>query len=445
MKRYRALIPIVLVVLMAVSWYMMINNAAKVDNSYNNYLSEARRWANEGIMKYAIENYNAALRIKDTPEIYVEISDFYKKLDKPKENLAWCKDFFEKYPTDSRSYDCLLDAYYQDKDYESCYDILETAEKRNVNSDYIKKVREEIKYEFWIDFNSYSEVGVYSNNYCAVKSKDRWGFVDRYGNIRISSNYLSTGAFTQSGFASVVNTNGDVYFIDKTGAKVIALQDEYESFGLLVGGVFPAKKTNGRYVYLKENKDLDKDTALYVVASEEYEFASTFNNGIAAVKKSGKWQIINSKFEVISDGYLDIKLDEKSIAYRNERLFVSKNEGTYIMVDSNGKQIGDLTFEDAKIFNGEEPASVCVNGKWRYIDKNGKFTSDKTFDDARSYSNGMATVCVNEKWGFIDENESIVIEPQFFDAKDFNEKGSCFVKTGDKWQLMKLYRLNREG
>lgn len=73
MKRYRALIPIVLVVLMAVSWYMMINNAAKVDNSYNNYLSEARRWANEGIMKYAIENYNAALRIKDTPEIYTPL------------------------------------------------------------------------------------------------------------------------------------------------------------------------------------------------------------------------------------------------------------------------------------------------------------------------------------------------------------------------------------
>ena len=29
-------------------------------------------------------------------------------------------------------------------------------------------------------------------------------------------------------------------------------------------------------------------------------------------------------------------------------------------------------------------------------------------------------------------------------AKDFNEKGSCFVKVGDKWQLLKLYRLNRE-
>ena len=33
---------------------------------------------------------------------------------------------------------------------------------------------------------------------------------------------------------------------------------------------------------------------------------------------------------------------------------------------------------------------------------------------------------------------------QFFGAKDFSEKGSCFIQTGDKWQLLKLYRLNRE-
>ena len=45
---------------------------------------------------------------------------------------------------------------------------------------------------------------------------------------------------------------------------------------------------------------------------------------------------------------------------------------------------------------------------------------------------------------FTCDNENVVIEPQFFGAKEFNEKGSCFVLTGDKWQLLKLYRLNRE-
>ena len=58
--------------------------------------------------------------------------------------------------------------------------------------------------------------------------------------------------------------------------------------------------------------------------------------------------------------------------------------------------------------------------------------------------NGLAAVCIDGKWGFVDTDENIVIEPQFSGAKDFNEKGSCFVCVGNKWQLLKLYRLNRE-
>ena len=444
MKKYRSLIPVVLVILMAVSCYMMISNASKNESEYNNYLSEARKWSNQDITKYAIENYNAALKIKDTPEVRVEVSEMYKRLGKDKENLAWCKEFFEKYPTDYRSYDCLLESYYKDKDYKSCYDVLETATKRNIKSDYIKDISSQIEYAFSIDFNSYSDVGIYSNNFCAVKSNELWGFVDRYGNKRVSGNYVEVGAYTQSGFASVVNNKGDTYFIDKTGAKVITVADKYESFGVLVGGVFAAKKSDGKYVYLAENKSSD-DSSLYKVVSEEFEYASTFNNGVAAVKKSGKWQIINSDFKVITEGYLDVIVDEKQIAFRNDRLFVSKEDGKYIMIDKNGKQIGKLSFENARVFAGEGATAVCIEGKWSFINKDGNLISDKKYEDARAFSSGLAAVCLNEKWGFVNESESIVIEPQFFGAKDFNEKGSCFVKTGDKWQLLKLYRLNREG
>ena len=181
------------------------------------------------------------------------------------------------------------------------------------------------------------------------------------------------------------------------------------------------------------------------MVSEEYEYASTFNNGVAAVKKSGKWQIINSDFKVITEGYLDVVVDEKQIAFRNDRLFVSNEDGKYIMIDKDGRQIGKLTFENARVFAGEGATAVCIGGQWSFINKDGQLISDKKYDEARGFSSGLAAVCLNEKWGFVDENEAIVIEPQFFGAKDFNEKGSCFVKTGDKWQLLKLYRLNREG
>lgn len=437
MKNYRALVPIVLVVLLLASWYMLASDAIKMESTYNNYLTQARKYAEDGITKYAIENYNAALEIKSDADVYVEVANYYKSQEKTNEYLAWCENFFETAPTEPKAYDCVLDAYLTQKDYESCYDILITAQKRNISTDFIKKTSEDIKYVFKLDFNTFDDVGVYSNNFSAVQSKGAWGFVDRYGEQRIACKYPKVGAYTKTNFASVVNTDGDAYFIDKSGSKVLVSKDKYKSFGLLVDGIIAAEKADGKYTYVSNE---------FKVLFGEYDYASTMNNGIAAVKNGEQWQLIDKDGKTTSDAkFVDVKLDEKQIAYRNDRAFVSTTAGKYIMVDSKGKQVGKMEFEDAKIFASESPAAVKIDGKWCFIDAKGNLVSDKKYEDARSYVNGLAAVCINGKWGFVDEKENVVIEPQFFGAKDFNEKGSCFVQTGDKWQLLKLYRLNREG
>lgn len=436
MKKYRALVPVVMIVVMVASWYLLVKDAVMVENQYNSYLTEARKYAENGITKYAIENYNLALEIKSSPDVYVEVAEYYKSQEKDAEYLAWCENFFETYPTEKVAYDCVLDAYLENKDYESCYDILETAEKRNITSDNIKKISKEIKYVYKLDFNTYENVGIYSNNYCPVASKGAWGYVDRYGNQRIACKYLDVGAYTQTNFTSVVNSDNEAYFIDKTGSKVMVAKEKYTSFGLLVNDIIAAKKTDGKYTYV--NSDFE-------VLFGDYDYASTMNNGVAAVKSGDTWQIIDDSGKTITDKkYVDVIRDEKQIAFRNDRLFVATETGKYIMINSSGKQIGSLVFEDARLFTGDAPAAVKIDGKWCYVDSDGKKISDKTYNDARSFANGLAAVCIDGKWGFVDETEKIVIEPTFFGAKDFNEKGSCFVQTGDKWQLLKLYRLNRE-
>lgn len=435
MKKYRGWMPVIMIVLMAVSWYMLVADSMEVESAYGAYLSEARKFAENGITKYAMENYNKALEIKSSAEVYKEVADYYKSQEKDREYVAWCKDFLKEYPREAAAYDCTLDAYMANRDYESCYDVLEMANKRGISSGYINQVREEIRYVFHMDFNTYEDVGVYSNNYCGVFS-DYWGFVDRYGNQRVSCSYKQAGSFTQSGFAPVVNMEGRAYFIDKTGSKVLVPKEGYESFGPLVEGKIAAQKTDGTYTYVDEELQ-----PLF----GSYDYASTFNNGIAAVKKGEQWQLIDEEgVPVSSVVYTDIKLDEKEIAFRNGRAFVAVVDGSYIMVDNNGTQVGSLTFEDARVFAGAAPAAVKMDGRWQFVDDACKSISDKKYNDAKSFANEMAAVCVNGKWGFVDSEENLVIEPQFFDARDFNEKGSCFVKTGDKWQLLKLYRLNRE-
>ena len=56
----------------------------------------------------------------------------------------------------------------------------------------------------------------------------------------------------------------------------------------------------------------------------------------------------------------------------------------------------------------------------------------------------MAAVARNNKWGYIsiDKFEE-KIECSFQDANDFNDSGSAFVFSNNKWTLLKLYRLCR--
>ena len=436
MKNYRKILPIALIVLLVTSWYMMISTVAKTNNSYKNYIKEARKFAEQGITKYAIENYEAAISINSTPSVYNEVAQYYKEQKKNDEYLDWSERFLEEYPTEEMAYDCILDAYLLQKDYESCYDIIFTADRRNISTDYIKKTREKIKYFYKMDINTYDDVGVFSNNLCPIKSNDLWGFANRFGEQRIICKYLQVGSYTKSGVVSVVNADGDAYYIDNSGSKVMVSKDKYKSFGLLVDNILAAEKPNGKYVYL--NNEFEK-------LFGEYDFASTMNYGIAAVKIGSHWKLIDDEGkEITKSDFLDIKLDEKQIAFRNDRAFVSASKGKYIMVDNKGNQVGKLEFEDAKPFASESYAAVKINGKWCFVDKKGKLVSKEKYDDARSYNNGLAAVCIDGKWGFVDEKEKIVIKPKFFDAKDFNEKGSCFVNTGNKWTLLKLYRLNRE-
>ena len=90
------------------------------------------------------------------------------------------------------------------KDYDACFDVLSTAEKRNVSSEYIKSVKNELSYTFKLDFNTYDDVGIYGNGFCAVKSKDAWGYVDSYGNQKTPITYVSAAPFTKAEMAPVL-------------------------------------------------------------------------------------------------------------------------------------------------------------------------------------------------------------------------------------------------
>ncbi len=439
MKNYRKLVPVVLAVLLIVSWYLLISEKVEINSEYQMYLAQARHAAEDGLTKEAMANYNKALEIKSSVEVYAEVAEYYKEYGKPRTYLDWCERFLETYPTEILAYESILTAYVEQEDYESCYDIMYVAKKRNLQSDYLDAIWNELEYHYTLSFNTYEDVSVYSNNFCAVKNKGYWGYVDRYGKQRVNCIYPEVSSYTKSNYTSVVTKDGDTYYIDKTGSKVAVMDDKYIKLGLYVDNCIAAQREDGKYDYIDNEGEL---------VFGGYDYASTMNGGIAAIKEGDNWYIIDSTGVKISDvAYEDIKLDEKEIAFRNDRLFVKKKNSKYIMIDATGTQVGTGQYDDVRLFatSTDLYTAVKIGNKWSYIDKEGNVVSKQTYSDARPFSNGLAAVKVAGKWGFIDENEEMVIDAAFYDAKDFNEKGSCFVMVGDEWQLLKLYRLNREG
>ena len=434
MKGKKILTPIVITLLTVLSWKMLIDNNNSFMNEYNGYLSAARENAGKGIITTAISEYDSALEMKSSPELYTEIIEVLKSQGLYKERVSRCEDFIAAYPLEPGGYECLLNAYLEDEDYVSCYNVIETVEKRKIESEYIGEVLSEIYYFYQLDFGTYSDVGIYSSSFCAVRKSDLWAYVNRYGTAKMGSRYTEAGVFTSAGYAPVVDESGEAYFIDPEGNKMLASDEKYLKFGPITDGLAYAVRPDGKYTYV--DGELNP-------AFGEFDRATSFNSGRAAVQIGGRWKIIDGEGNPVgSADYADVILDGKDIAFRNNRAFVSEGNG-YIMINADGKRVGSEVYEDAFVFTGKEPTAVKINGQWCFIDTDGNHISDKKYEAARPFANGLAAVCEGGKWGFVDAEEQVVISPQFDDAREFNEKGSCFVLIGDRWQLLKLYRLNR--
>ena len=433
MKNYRFLVPIALIAIMAISWYMLLSDSISSQSQYDGYISEARKYAAESMTKYAIENYNNAKAINDNIDLDIEVAEYYKSQEDLNEYMHECESIFKKYSKDPRAFDLIISAYYEEKDYKSCYEILSTANKRNISTNTISEIRDSIRYEYHVDYNSYPEVRAFSDGVCGVSNGETWGYVDAYGSQIISCKYANCGDFF-NGIAPVTTTGDEAFFIDKEGYKSTPTAEGIIKLGM-TDAIIPAKKANGKYVFVDEEYHILNET--------EYDYASNYNDGVAAVQVGEIWKIIDTKGNQRGEDFEDICLDDMEIASRNERLFVKKDD-VYMMVDTNGNQIGSLTFEGAKVFESELPSVVKIDNMWSFITTGGSLLSEEKYSDARPFKNDLAAVCINDKWGFVAKDESIAIEPEFQDAKSFNDKGSCFVNMGNKWQLLQLYSMTEE-
>lgn len=430
MKKYKFLVPIVLVVIFAASIYMLYDARATIVTQYTEFLDAARNYRSQDIQVDAENNYKKALNVKPSLELYIEIGEFYKETEQTKKTISWGNQIITEYPKEVRAYEFLMDIYAQKKDYVACFELADKFNKRKLSSDSIQNILSTIEYEYFFNCE-FTDVGIFSGGLCPVKNEGKWGYVNVVGDKVVANKYSKVG-YHSGELAPVIENDAEVYFIDSNGNKKKVIQgvDNVKELGLIENNIFSLYNGDTWGFYDGENKLLFGD----------YKEVSAMGNGIAAVKRD-TWTIVDREGKDLTGTTYDgVAMDEKSVVFRNERLFVYYDL-SYHMIDSTGKTYGDA-YQDTRVFADATYAAVKINNKWGFVDKDGNITIEAQYEDARSFSNGLAAIKHNGKWGFIDMSGKIVIEPKFDGAKDFTSGGSVFVMVDKTWKLLRLFKYN---
>ena len=169
---------------------------------------------------------------------------------------------------------------------------------------------------------------------------------------------------------------------------------------------------NGQYGYVNEKLEPQCEFV--------YEKVSAFYNHVAAVKKDGKWTLIDDEFRLVTDFlYEDVVMDEFGYCSMGERIFVKK-DGLYQMINLEGDIITEVTFENAYPFmQKDQLAAVKKGSKWGFVNENGDLCIDYIYDEAKSFTIEFAPVKQNDNWGYIDREGKTVIPYQFAEATEF--------------------------
>jgi hypothetical protein len=155
------------------------------------------------------------------------------------------------------------------------------------------------------------------------------------------------------------------------------------------------------------------DLKCKIVIEPQWEDATDFREGYAAVQQKGKWGWVDK-----AGLYIARQLSKPIEFHGGLALF--ERDGKIGFVDPTGKVVSEAQWELAQDFN-EGLAAVKRNGKWGWIDKSGKVVIEPRWQYIFDFHEGLAGVNENGKYGYIDNNGRVVIKPQWDDSSVFSD------------------------
>lgn len=439
MKMKIALVAIAISGLVAYGWYSTFVQKTVYASEVEAYVEAGNSYLDKGYYVEAVESYKKAENEKENEDVEEIISYCYYMLEDDENCMKWADKAYENGKKTEYIYQAK--AEYEEKmgnKKEACK-LINEAKGEGIESENLDAMYKRIKSAYIDMYTSYKNVSEFNCENAMVWEEENSYVVNLEGKKTLSSDVSGIYDVSEDDcnkeiwngeekIYSGIDKNGARKYYDKNGYMRVSPEGNYGYVGSPRDGKILVKKGE-TWGYL------DKDFSEIVV---DYEDATSFTNGVAAVKKDGRWTIVDTDLAQIGSAtYEDILIDEYKRCSVASVIFV-KTGDTYSLVSTDGKEI--LTgIEQAKPFLSEDGyAAVKISGTWKLIDKTGAIIYEGDSSEINSTNCNIFGYKSGDAWGYKFLDGSICIDPIFQEVKAFNEKGYAFVKENDAWSLIEL-------
>lgn len=425
---------LVMSALLAVAWYTNLSSLAEKPVLYEKYIKAGDKYMQMELYEDAVSMYAGALEIDPVKEEgRLRYANANYALGNTKEFVSTCTGLVEQEKLSKEALTLLTDYYAKSGKAETLVSLLYNVRTRYPEDEEIRNLWKEYAGSYHKVGSKFSSLGLVFNGYTIGMVNETPYLVNTSGEVVIDDAYENIGYLSADNKWIAVSKDGEWYYINTSNHKKMVSEEAYTYCGLYSEGVAVAQK-DGKYGYI--------DTMMQAASSFDWDMASNMYHGVAAVCKDGKWALINSGYEQITDYiYEDIALNEAGFCSVNGCIF-AKDAGGYHMLDVNGDEIGTESWDDAMAFSAASYAAVCKNGRWGFVGADGKLFIDYKYDGAKNFGAGYAPVLIDGKWGYIDTQDELIVKPQFEDAYPFCAKGTAPVKDGS-YYFIQLYAITQ--
>lgn len=428
MKKYGDLVIVAMLALLVLGWVRSIDSIVVTKSGYESYYEIATQKREKQLYGLAIKNYKAALAEESRTECVEALAQTcleYYQSDTSYSAQSLCmntlEDLIGTYPQISAPYEAEAQLNMDKKDYSAVKTLCEKADTNGASTDTLKALRQQLVYKYtYAGYGGYTDYRTPCAGYYAVCNGSNWGVVSTEGEEAVEPSAVMISSVGEGNY--YVASDGTASYIRNLDGYTYANLDFVaEDAGVMAEGLVPIQ-TGGKYAYY--NADGEKQFG-------DYDAASTFCNGKAAVKNGDAWSIIDATGAVQgSDTFEDLAFSSSGL-FNGASAIVAKKNGKFALYDENLAQIGSFTCDEVDLLTSEGFA-YAVDGKWGFADYAGNVLIEPQYEGAKSFSNGIATVQQDGVWFLIDTNGERLGDENFASGGYVTAGNTCLIMPQDE-------------